>query len=116
MHISIISFVLTTITISYVSAKAKVTVKTNTVTFNDCFAPDLRNIKDFHKSPQTIHISHCQLPELPNSIFMNLAKLKSLEICESKLSHIQVRLLTHENKRRNYIIKLFAKVTGKISV
>lgn len=91
MHISIISFVLVAITIGCVNAKAKVIVKKNTVTINECLVPDLRNIKDFHKTPHTIHISHCHLPDLPNSIFMSLTTLKSLEICDSKLSHIEVR-------------------------
>lgn len=95
MQISVISLFLTTITISgSVSAKAKVVVKSNNiVTFSDCFIPDLRNIKDFHKSPHTLQVTHCHLPELPNSIFIGIPKLKSLEICESKVSHIQVRFL-----------------------
>lgn len=123
MQISIISLILISITISCVSAKAKVTVNSNTVTFNDCLGPDLRNIKDFHKSPHTVHFSHCYLPELPNSVFLNLSKLKSLEICESKLSHIQVccdfisihSYRTNVKKRRKYIIKMLQSIrqTGR---
>ncbi|XP_058452832.1 insulin-like growth factor-binding protein complex acid labile subunit [Malaya genurostris] len=61
----------------------------DTVSLQACFEEDLRNIRAHNPNPLHVIINHCYLQELPNAIFIRFHDLKSLQICDSRLNHLQ---------------------------
>lgn len=68
---------------------AKNVNSTKSVALKNCTLEGLKSIRDINANPIEITINNCVVQNLPNAVFIRFSALKSLEISESHLEHIQ---------------------------